>query len=356
MLPRVLLAATNVKYPPAIAIRPEFVADFAAVHGITNPIEGEPFSRFRKLLVYKENGTEFYAIERRGYRGYLTQKPDLEKYLAARELWRDPPPPRGMMMQKVLPRPTSVCKNDRARWTRSRLSSRLRRRARLLAETEPRGDGTRAPPGFVRLGLGQSRSPYFSFVAQTFPRSHESLGNAGLPSSRTLLRRVAGGLGRADRLSSRSGRNHDLQRRRSLPRRNGNRFLQRTAAPGGEKLRTIGLWVGLHGESFSMRGCITWSAALITSACASSSPQPMYKTMARFPISFSSRRSPRASGGPVRPERITQCCGREISSPTSRRRNLRTKGAIGSHLENLQRKRRLQGLQPKISQRYHRVD
>ena len=71
MLPRVLLAATNVKYPPAIAIRPEFVAEFAAVHGITNAIEGEPLSRFRKMLAYKENGCELYAVERRGYRGYL---------------------------------------------------------------------------------------------------------------------------------------------------------------------------------------------------------------------------------------------------------------------------------------------
>src|SRR5450432_865515 len=88
MLPRVLLAKKEAKFPPAIAIRPEFVADFAGVHGVTNEIEGEAFSRFRKLLVFEENETQFYAIERRGYRGYKTQTPDWKKYFAARELWQ----------------------------------------------------------------------------------------------------------------------------------------------------------------------------------------------------------------------------------------------------------------------------
>jgi len=88
MLPRVLLAPKDLKHPCALAIRPEYVAEFAAIHGITNEIEGEPFSRFRKMLVFEENAAAFYAIERRGYRGYVTQKPDLEKYLTARELWQ----------------------------------------------------------------------------------------------------------------------------------------------------------------------------------------------------------------------------------------------------------------------------
>ena len=101
MLPRVLLAATNVKYPPALAIRPEFVADFAAAHGIMNEIEGEPFARFRKLLVYVENGTEFYAIERRGYRGYIPQTPDLKKFLAARASSGYAPPALGMATRRV---------------------------------------------------------------------------------------------------------------------------------------------------------------------------------------------------------------------------------------------------------------
>src|ERR1700745_2055675 len=56
MLPRVLLAKTNAKYPPVLAIRPEYLEEFVAMHGVTNEIEGEPFSRYRRVVVYKEDG------------------------------------------------------------------------------------------------------------------------------------------------------------------------------------------------------------------------------------------------------------------------------------------------------------
>jgi len=88
ILPRVLIAASNAKYPLALAIRPEFVAEFAGVHGITSSIKGEPFSRFRKILVSEENGTRLFAVERRGYRGYITSSPDLKAYCAAGELFQ----------------------------------------------------------------------------------------------------------------------------------------------------------------------------------------------------------------------------------------------------------------------------
>src|SRR3954453_3116264 len=86
MLPRVLIGKKTTKHPEALAIRPEFVAEFAAVHGITNEIDGEPYSRFRKLLAFEENDAAFYAIERRGYRGYISPPPNLKKYLPAREI------------------------------------------------------------------------------------------------------------------------------------------------------------------------------------------------------------------------------------------------------------------------------
>jgi hypothetical protein len=88
MLPRVLVAPTNAKYPLALGIRPEHVAEFAGVHGIVNEIEGAPLSRFRKMLISEENGARFEVIERRAYRGYTTAEPDLKAYLAARELWQ----------------------------------------------------------------------------------------------------------------------------------------------------------------------------------------------------------------------------------------------------------------------------
>src|SRR6266496_945283 len=88
MLPRVLIEASNAKFPLALAIRPEFIAEFMAAHQITAQPEGEPYSRFRRVLVSKENGTHLEAIERRAYRGYVPKAANLKSLLAARELWQ----------------------------------------------------------------------------------------------------------------------------------------------------------------------------------------------------------------------------------------------------------------------------
>ncbi len=81
--------------PSALAIRPEFVAEFVAIHGITNDWKCEPFSRFRKVLAFEENDAAFYAIERRGYRVTSRKSLGLEKYLAAREFLADALPALG---------------------------------------------------------------------------------------------------------------------------------------------------------------------------------------------------------------------------------------------------------------------
>ena len=68
MLPRVLIAPTNARYPLALGVRVDDVAFFAGVHGVSNEIEGAPLSRFRRMLISDENGARFEVLERRGYR------------------------------------------------------------------------------------------------------------------------------------------------------------------------------------------------------------------------------------------------------------------------------------------------
>ncbi|PYK32176.1 MAG: hypothetical protein DME57_00810, partial [Verrucomicrobia bacterium] len=88
MLPKVLLTPSNAKFPLALAIRADLVADFAIAHHLNGQIDGEAFSRFRKMLVSEENGTQLWVVERRGYRGYVTKKPDLKAYVAVREMFQ----------------------------------------------------------------------------------------------------------------------------------------------------------------------------------------------------------------------------------------------------------------------------
>lgn len=93
MLPRVLVSvkAATGEAPHALAIRPEYLADFMAAHGIAGEPIGAPVARYRVVTVSEENGTLFEAVERLGYRGFIVSEPRpgfAEAVLKVRELWR----------------------------------------------------------------------------------------------------------------------------------------------------------------------------------------------------------------------------------------------------------------------------
>src|SRR5262249_15428617 len=70
-LPRVMVRKAQKLSPSIIALRPEFVADFIARNNLASEPEGEPFSRYRRVLVAEENGAQLEAVERRSYRGFV---------------------------------------------------------------------------------------------------------------------------------------------------------------------------------------------------------------------------------------------------------------------------------------------
>jgi hypothetical protein len=77
--------------PSLLALRPESVADFIACHNLPGEPEGEPFSRYRRILVAEENGTQLEAVERRAYLGFVPaplKRLELANIIKARELWR----------------------------------------------------------------------------------------------------------------------------------------------------------------------------------------------------------------------------------------------------------------------------
>jgi hypothetical protein len=89
-LPRVLIGAG----PFTVALKPEFVADFAARQGVPREPEGKPLSRYRSLLVAGENGTRLEAVERRAYRGFVPaplSPGEREAIIEARQLWQARP-------------------------------------------------------------------------------------------------------------------------------------------------------------------------------------------------------------------------------------------------------------------------
>src|SRR6478609_5814800 len=93
MLPRVLVSlnADPSPAPLSLAVRPEFIADFMARHGLAGEPAGKPCSRYRILNVSEENGALLQAIERLGYRGFIVSEPPAgfaEAVVKVKELWR----------------------------------------------------------------------------------------------------------------------------------------------------------------------------------------------------------------------------------------------------------------------------
>src|SRR5437762_6561857 len=111
------------------------------------------------------------------------------------------------------------------------MPSIFQRRARLLAETESRRAGTKAPPGCVRPGLGQPRSSYLPFFPKVLCRFDQSARNARLRAARTILRWLESGLGLANPRAT-DGRGRRICRYRPCAGGNGNRFLTHKIATG----------------------------------------------------------------------------------------------------------------------------
>lgn len=68
-----------------IGVKVESVADFASTHnlGPSRVFEGDPFSRFRRVLFAAGKGAEMWAVERHGSRGHEPEPSDAARSLAA---------------------------------------------------------------------------------------------------------------------------------------------------------------------------------------------------------------------------------------------------------------------------------
>ncbi|MFN2475627.1 MAG: hypothetical protein ABR526_04715 [Chthoniobacterales bacterium] len=335
MLPRVLIAPTNASYPLALGIRPEHVADFAGVHGVTNKIEGAPLSRFRRMLVSDENGARLEAVERRGYRGYVSAESDTNAYLAARDLWctrRRTWDDDALGMNQGLERITQmvglvgrdlachlVFEEERRYWEK---------RNRAAREQKRRQDS---------LGLGWANHDH-----HTFRSSRECF--VDLIKAWELL-----GFHRRERYyaGAQAGWGAQIVEQPvegiiifndvDLNPDEVEVDFSRRALPSQAKLGTIGLWCGLHGESFLEAGMhhleCRFDFALLRDQLAAEGVNTM-KPFSDFPfLKQAFTEGERFRVRRLRAERLLQ----NGSITQEQFDEFTQRGAIGSHLENLQR-------------------
>ncbi len=350
MLPRVLLErepATVSAAPSVLAVRCEAVADFIVAHGIAHEPEGMPLSRYRRLLVSEENGTRFEAVERRGYRGYVPARSagEVEGLLQAAELWRTRPRhfatdaegfrQTHLLLDRLLELigRDLVCHvvfaGERAYWQSRNHAAQVQK---------ARQD---------QLGLGWANHDHHTFRSsrQHFLDLMLALEKLGFERRERYYAGAQAGWGAQILEQPVEGIvafcDVDLE-----PAETGIDF-SRQPLPPSRRLGTIGLWVGLHGESFLDAGLhhleCRFDYALLRDQLASCGVNTM-KAFSDFP--FLKQAFTEGERWPVRRERAERLRQQSLIDEAQFQQFV-SQGALGSHLENLQRKGGFKGFNQK---------
>ncbi len=337
-LPRVILRRGPAPHPSTIALRPESVADFMARHNLGGDIEGAPLSRYRCLTVSDENGARLKAVERHAYRGF-TPAPlrpgEVEVLLKARELWRT----RQRIFaddgdgfevaNRLLNESVSLVGRDRTcqvffEEERAYWESRNRAaRAQKFRQDQ--------------LGLGWGNHDHHTFRCSRrhFVDLNEFLLRLGFEKRERYYAGLEAGWGAQISEQPMAGivvfADVDL-----MPEETRVDFSIHRLPPA-PKLGTVGLWVGLHGESFLEAGLHHLEARFDFPLLRDQLAAHGIKTMNPFSdFAFLRQAFTEGERWPVRRERAQRLLSAKLITAEQCGKFIR-EGALGSHLENLQR-------------------
>jgi hypothetical protein len=350
MLPRVRVCsrAPQAEAPVALAVRPENLADFRARHGIAAEPEGRPGARYRVVQAGEENGTIFRAVERLGYRGFLTHEPPpgfADALLQAAELFRarkrdfpddDEGVRHAFAIQErclALVGRDAACElffaEERRYWELRNRAARVQKHRQDL------------------LGLGWANHDHHTFRCSRrfFPELVRFLENLGLAKRERFYAGAEAGWGAQVMETPAVGivvfADVDL-----LPGEVDRDFAAERL-PEIAEARTVGLWCGLHGDSFLQAGMhhleARFNFPLLREQLAAEGVATM-KPFSDFP--FLKQAFTEGERWRVDPRRAEALRARGILTAEQCAAFLRD-GAIGSHLENLQRKGGFKGFNQK---------
>jgi hypothetical protein len=337
-LPRVLLQQTDTSLPVVVALRPEWLADFMARHNLSGELQGEPFSCYRRTVVSEEGGTQLIAVERNAYTGFVPAplaKDELSRVLKAKELWttrvrRFADDAQGFRVaNEVFARVLDLVGRDlachlffqteRAYWESRNLAARVQKL---------RQDG---------LGLGWGNHDHHTFRCS---RAHflnllEFLDKLGFVRRERYYAGAEAGWG-AQILEQANARIVVFADVDLMPDERAIDFTM-SPLPPAPRLGTVGLWVGLHGESFLEAGMHHLEARfdfIQLGEQLQSQGVNMMKPFSDF--EFLRQAFTEGERWPVRRERLDGLLASGLITREQYDRFL-AEGAIGSHLENLQR-------------------
>jgi hypothetical protein len=350
MMPRVLLrrAGSWRGVPSSLSIRTESLEGFVAAHGLSTEIQGTLGAGLRRVLISEEKDHHFLAVERLGYRGFLIDSPApnrAEEVIKVQELWRTRKrdfsddaagAAQALEIQRqaiALVGPDIACDlffaEERAYWESRNRAGQIQKR---------RQDA---------LGLGWSNHDHHTFRSSRrfFADLMEFLGRFGFQKRERYYAGAEAGWGAQILEHHITGitvfADVDL-----LPQETGIDFsIERLPdAPG---LSTVGLWCGLHGDSFLQAGMHHLEARFDFSLLREQLAAEGVNTMKPFSdFLFLKQAFTEAERWPVNPERVKALLAQKLITEEQAGVFIKN-GAVGSHLENLQRRGGFKGFNQK---------
>ncbi|MDI1251113.1 MAG: hypothetical protein PSV13_19785, partial [Lacunisphaera sp.] len=309
---------------------------------------GEPCSRYRVITVSEEHGVPFQAVERLGYRGFIVAEPHrnfAEAVLKARELWRtrkrdfagdDEAVQQAFAVQAKclgLVGPDVACElffaEERHFWELRNRAGRVQKRRQDL------------------LGLGWANHDHHTFRCSRryFPDLVKFMENLGLAKRERFYAGAEAGWGAQVMESPAVGivvfADVDLQPEEV------DRDYAAERLPEVPFVRTVGLWCGLHGDSFLQAGMhhleARFNHPLLREQLAAEGIATM-KPFSDFP--FLKQAFTEGERWPVNPARVELLRKKNLITD-EQAKGFAQDGAIGSHLENLERKGGFKGFNQK---------
>jgi len=344
--------------PLGLAITVDSISDFLSVHGLHREIEGSPFSLYRRCCVFCDGSANFWVVERRGSSTMEPTNTDdkaIRNYLMATELWQTRP--RNLLDEDAAIKRTIVVVEEMIKLVGETLS------AWIVLECERKYWQLRNSAGQIqknrqdRLGMGwanhdhhtfRSSRKYFGSLIRLFEmlgftcRERFYAGQEAGWGAQVMVHREC----RLVLFLDVDLQSHEIQidyRHQELPEL--------------PHLHTVGLWCGLHGDSILQAGMHHLEAQFMFDDLKTdlvSSGIEMMEPFSNFP--FLRQAFTKGEMWHVNPERVEKLLAQGFISQEKADKFLKH-GAIGSHMENLQRREGYKGFnQQNVSTIIQRTD
>lgn len=344
-LPRLVVVKSE--NSAGVAILVDSIADFQMVHRLHVKIEGSPFSAYRRSLVAQEGGFDLFVVERRGTQTFVPVEDGdaAQNFSWAYEAWASRPRRHGHEDEDM------VLTIELAEKLAERLGAH--HAAAVVLEVERRYWELRNTAGQVqksrqdRVGMGWANHDHHTFRSsrKQFHLLVQLFETLGFFCRERFYAGREAGWG-AQVMESSEGRfvlflDVDL-----APEELEIDFAHQDL-PELDHLNTVGLWCALHGDSILRGGMHHLECQFMFDELAEDLKEfgvGMMKPFSDF--SYLKQAFSLGEKWSVDPHQLDKLADAKLISEEERERFLR-EGAVGSHLENLQRRDGYKGFNQK---------